>query len=413
MDEMLHGRVRLGARVLALSGLLMVALAAMATDASADLTPGAVFTETNTVPNRVLAYNRGADGELTPAGSFLTGGNGRPAGNPPAFTGFPVLDSMGPVNLGDDGDNKACLFVVNAGSDTVSSFRVRPSGLQLADQESSGGSRPASVTSTTRGPSKFVMYVLNSDNASASFRGFEVSASCGLTVIPGSDRALPSQDSVPATIRFNEQGKFLTVSQRYAPGPAPVGNGDLVSYPVDSSGLTGPAVVSASARRTPYGLDYNHQGILSVTNEHVDAPPFPNSSVSTYRQNKDGSLVELDNEPSPGAACWNLFSNNGKFLFVTNPAGDLVPGSADVKSFTVDRNGQMTFVNQAGTRFEAIDNALSHNSKFLYVLSTPVVFPAPNSSITAFEIDSKTGAITEIDEEIIVGNNSTSGLAAW
>ena len=117
-----------------------------------------------------------------------------------------------------------------------------------------------------------------------------------------------------------------------------------------------------------------------MTYEHVDAPPFPNSSVSTYRQNKDGTLVELDNQPSPGAACWNLFSNNGKFLFVTNPAGDLV-GTGDVRAYTVDRDGQMTFVNSAGTPFEAIDNALSNNSKFLYVLSTPVVFPAPNSSI--------------------------------
>jgi 6-phosphogluconolactonase (cycloisomerase 2 family) len=397
----------------------MIALAAMATDASADLTPGAVFTSTNTAPNRVLAYNRGADGQLTPAGSFLTGGDGRPAANPPAFTSFPVLDSMGPVNLGDDGDNKSCLFVVNAGQDSnsVSSFRVKSSGLQLADQKSSGGSRPASVSSTARGPSKFVMYVLNSDNATASIRGFYVSGSCGLTHIPGSDRALPSQTSVPATVRFDEQGKFLTVSERYAPGPAPVGTGDLVSYPVNSDGTLGPAVVTPSARSTPYGLDYNHQGILSVTNEAVapvPAPPFPLSSVSTYRQNKDGTLVELDNEPSPGAACWNLFSNNGKFLFVTNPAGDFfAPDSADVRAYTVDRNGEMTFVNQQPTPFEAIDNALSNNSRYLYVLSTPVVVPADDSSITAFEIDPKSGAITKIDEEIILGNNSTSGLAAW
>jgi 6-phosphogluconolactonase len=409
---MLHGRGRMGARVSVLSGLLMIVLAAMASDASADLTPGAVFTETNTVPNRVLAYNRGADGELTPAGSFVTGGNGRPAGNPPFHTGFPVLDSMGSVNLGDDGDNKSCLFVVNAGSNNVSSFRVHPDGLTLADVESSGGSRPASLTSTTRGRGKFVMYVLNSDNDSASFRGFRVDGSCGLTMIPGSDRLLPSQAGIPATIRFDEQGKWLTVTERYAPA-APAGNGDLVSYRVDSSGLTGPAVISESPRRTPYGLDYNHQGILSVTNEHVDAPPFPNSSVSTYRQNADGTLDELDNEPSPGAACWNLFSNNGKFLFVTNPAGKFIPGSANVKAFTVDRDGQMTFVDQENTPFEAIDNALSHESRYLYVLSANVVTPGTDSAINAFEIDRKTGALTQIDEEFILGSNSTSGLAAW
>jgi 6-phosphogluconolactonase (cycloisomerase 2 family) len=47
------------------------------------------------------------------------------------------------------------------------------------------------------------------------------------------------------------------------------------------------------------------------------------------------------------------------------------------------------------------------------VLSTPVIFPAPNSAITAYAIDQKTGALTQIDQETIFGNNSTSGLAAW
>jgi 6-phosphogluconolactonase len=182
--------------------LLGLPAAAGNASAATNLTPGAVFTSTNTVPNRVLAYNRGADGQLTQVQDIPTGGDGRPAANPPAFTNFPVLDSMGPVNLSDDGDNKSCLFVVNAGSDSVSSFRVRPGGLRLADQKPSGGSRPASVTSTTRGRSKQVMYVLNSDNATASIRGFYVSGSCVLTHIPGSDRLLPSQASVPATVRF-------------------------------------------------------------------------------------------------------------------------------------------------------------------------------------------------------------------
>jgi 6-phosphogluconolactonase (cycloisomerase 2 family) len=400
-----------------LVGLTLLGLASLAGSAQAAppiLKPGAVFTQSNTAPaNRVLAYNRGSDGRLTKVGEFPTGGVGRPAGNPPAFTGFPVLDSMGSVNLIDDGDNNRCLFVVNAGSNNVSSFRVGPKGLELADLKPSGGSRPASVSSTTRGPSKAVMYVLNSDDASASMRGFYVASSCALTQVPGPDTVLPSQASVPATVRFDEQGKFLTVSERYAPAQ-PAGNGDLVSYRVNKDGTLGPAVVSASPRRTPYGLDYNHQGILSVTNEHVDAPPFPNSSVSTYRQNPDGTLVELDNEPSPGAACWNLFTNNGKFLYVTNPAGKFLdPLSANVLAFQVDRNGQMTRVDAENTPFEAIDNALSHDSRFLYVLSANVVTPGTDSAIDAFAIDQRTGALTPIDQEPILGSNSTSGLAAW
>ena len=190
------------------------------------------------------------------------------------FTGFPVLDSMGSVNLSDDGDGKPCLFVVNAGSNTVSSFRVGPDGLELADQKPSGGSRPASLTSNSRGGSKQVLYVLNSDNATASFRGFNVSVSCVLTQIPGSDRALPSQASVPATIRFDERGRHLAVSERFAPAQ-PAGSGDIVVYPVDSNGLTGTPAVTPSPERTPYGLDYNHHDILSVTNEAVDATALP------------------------------------------------------------------------------------------------------------------------------------------
>ena len=149
-----------------------------------------------------------------------------------------------------------------------------------------------------------------------------------------------------------------------------------------------------------------------MTNEAVDAPPFPNATVSTYRQLEDGTLVHLDTEPSPGAACWNLFSNNGKFLFVTNPAGKFVPGSANVLSFSVDHDGQMTRVGQENTPFEAIDNALSHDDKYLYVLSANVVTPGTESAINAFAIDANTGALTPIDEESIPGN-STSGLAAW
>jgi 6-phosphogluconolactonase len=380
------------------------------------LRPGAVFTETNTAPtNRVLAFNRAANGQLTPAGDVPTGGVGRPGGNPP--TGFTVLDAAGPVELSDDGDNPSCLFVVNAGSNTVSSFRVRSDGLQLTDVEPSGGSRPASVTSTSRGPGLNVMYVLNSDAppgpvTNASIRGFYVTPWCSLIHIPGSDRLLPAQNSVPAAVRFDEQGRFLTVSERYAGGGFPVGNGDLVTYPVRPSGVTDAPVINPSADRTPYGLDYNHQDMLSVTNEHFDAPPFPNSTVSTYRQLRNGQLVHLDTEPSPGAACWNLFTNNGKFLYVTNPAGNLGPGFANVNAYQVDRNGQMTLVDKEHTPFESIDNALSHNDKFLYVLSANVVTTGTASAINGFEIDQRTGALTPIDQENIPGN-TTSGMAAW
>ena len=114
-------------RLLVALGAGLVAAVGMAGPASAAqsdqrLTPGAVFTQTNTVPNRVAVFQRGADGKLVAAGEVLTGGNGQPAANPPF--GLPFADSAGNVELASDGDSRRCLFVTNIGSNTVSSFRV-------------------------------------------------------------------------------------------------------------------------------------------------------------------------------------------------------------------------------------------------------------------------------------------------
>jgi 6-phosphogluconolactonase (cycloisomerase 2 family) len=372
------------------------------------LTPGAVFTETNTAPNYVLAFNRSADGTLTAAGQFATGGDGRPMGNPPS--GFPTLDSSGAVELSADGDNRSCLFVVNAGSNTVSSFRVRPDGLELADQRPTGGSRPISVTSTSRGEDKQLLYVLNSDAGTASIQGYYVSGSCRLTQIPGSSRPTSSPDSVPAQIRFDRRGRVLAVSERFANG----GNGDIDIFPVDRKGVAGAPVVNASAQRTPYGLDFNNHDILSVANEDAPPPFVSGSTVTTYALSDDGTLTPLDTKPSPGAACWNVFTNNGKFLYVTKPLGQSPFGTGtNVDAFRVDRDGTMTLVDSQTTSHNALDDALSHDSRFLYVLSDAIIPPAPTSAINEFAIDPGSGALTPIGSVELPGSSSTAGLAAW
>src|SRR5205085_2439034 len=140
-------------------------------------------------------------------GQVATGGAGQPAGNPPL--GFPTLDSGRNVELSSDGDSKHCLFVTNAGSNTVSSFDVGPKGLTLADQESTNGSRPISLTSTQRGPMNVVLYVLNSDAGAASIQGYYVSERCAVTPIPGSFHLTSTPDSLPANIAFNHRGTAL------------------------------------------------------------------------------------------------------------------------------------------------------------------------------------------------------------
>ena len=94
--------------------------------------PGAVYTMTNAAAgNAVLVYTRAADGTLGGPVSFPTEGNGTGAG----------LGNQGALALGVGG---RWLFVVNAGSNTVSAFRVGSAGLSLVDVVPSGGVRPVS-----------------------------------------------------------------------------------------------------------------------------------------------------------------------------------------------------------------------------------------------------------------------------
>ena len=107
---------------------------------------GAVFTMTNptSAPNAVIMFDRDAHGALTQvAGSpFLTGGMGglRPLSSPPD-----PLKSQGSLMLTEDG---RWLLAVNAGSNSISVFKVGNDKLTLVDNPpvSSNGNFPVSLT---------------------------------------------------------------------------------------------------------------------------------------------------------------------------------------------------------------------------------------------------------------------------
>src|SRR5947209_16413806 len=90
----------------------------------------------NPSANKLWVYKRGADGKLTQTGSVSTGGKGI-ASEPPF--GFPIVDSSGSINTTPDGK---LIFVVNAGSNQVTSFRVTSSGVHRVSVVSSHGKLP-------------------------------------------------------------------------------------------------------------------------------------------------------------------------------------------------------------------------------------------------------------------------------
>src|SRR5438128_1977973 len=110
--------------------------------ASAAGPAGALYAMTNQPHNQIVVFGRGANGSISEVQRADTGGAGS-LNNPP----FPQdhLDADNEIELTADGQ---LLFAVNAGDDTVSSFRVSPQGgLTLVDRKPSGGSHPVSLDS--------------------------------------------------------------------------------------------------------------------------------------------------------------------------------------------------------------------------------------------------------------------------
>jgi 6-phosphogluconolactonase len=332
---MFRPMTRVVAVALAVATALTLASGAMATASGDDGAQKAVYALTNaTDGNAVVVYSRSGDGSLTPAGSFPTGGAGSGAG----------LGSQDAVIVSDEG---RFLFAVNAGSNSVSSFRIRESGLELVDTASSGGSMPTSL-SFHHG----LLYVLNAAVPN-NISGLTVSLGGELTPIAGSTRPLSADDTAPAQVGFSDDGDVVVVSER--------ATNRLVTYTVGGNGLLSAPIVHTSAGPTPFGFAVTKRDTLFVSEAGAGG------GASSYRIGRDGDLDPVSSNVMTGqrAACWAVATKNGRFGYVTNA------GTGNISGFAIGRNGESTLLNPDGvtalTGGNPTDAALSNNSRFLYV----------------------------------------------
>ena len=341
-------------------------------DDHGDTGPRAVYTITNQVAgNAVAVFARAADGTLTPAGSFATGGTGTGAG----------LGSQGAVTLSDDG---RLLFAVNAGSNDVSVFQVGPQELSLLSRTPSGGTLPISVT-----VSRNVVYVLNTGGA-GNISGFTVGSTGGLTPIAGSTKSLSTAAAGPAEVSFSPDGRELVVTEK--------GTSLLDVYPVDKNGVAGERTSYTSAGGTPFGFAFGPRNLLFVS--EAAAP----GSASSYAVNKEGNLQVISGAvlTHHGAPCWAVVTANGRFGFTGN-------GSGSVSGFSIAPDGAIRLLGDGGAAVIGSgvnDIALSANSRYLYVLQT-----GGAQAIHAFRIQDD-GSLTALGP---VGGlpTGTRGLAAF
>lgn len=419
---------------------------------------GAVYTMSNDlVANTVVAFGINPGGQLALIGEYPTGGLGS--------TEFDGGEGLDPLISADSiiTTPEGCLVCVNAGSDTVTSFRIEEDfSLTLVSAINSGGVGPNSLAY-----SNGRVFVSNIDrdgfalgdpnvprgepNDEGNITGFTINANGILTPIADSTINL---DNRPADVGFSADGTYLIVTSITAGSAALPGDDAANSVAVYEMtpegqvvGMTGSAVGTKvgnpEGRNLPSAIDFDthvtSEGEFVVVTEarefnSVGAPPalpaLQSGSVSVYQLLTDGSLTDVALDVALGdplgdpfspanqlTTCWIDFNNDGTF-YVSNAinatissftlADDGTPvlfeqiAAAGVSGFA---NGGTTGPEVFGTTDGFIDLDITDSGKYLYQLE------GLNGAISAYQINDDqtltlvqqaTGFLPEIDTQGIV-----------
>ena len=370
---------------------------------------GAVYTESNDPgANKVVVFDRFEDGALVKRESVATGGVG--SSQVTGCGGCAILDSQNEVVASNNGK---LVFAVNAGSDTVSSFRETNSGLQFVDQQPTGGDMPESLALNDH-----LLYVLNvatanGNGTTGNIYGLRVSESGQMTPIgssqPLAHAAPPDRSGDPRAIGFKPNGKVIVVTELaggFMSGPP----GKIDTFVVDSHGQAGPAVSHDSSDTFPFGFAFDKHSHLVVSNIHDLTPGVP-GTASSYTVSDSGGVTPIDTKPANGRApCWVAITHGDAYVVDTG-GGE---GPAQVVNFQLGHDGTMTqqgTVGHAGD-FAETDAEFSRGSKYLYVLAPSVGVPGQTSHIDIFQRNHD-GSLTLIgspsDPDMGIG---VSGIAA-
>ena len=317
---------------------------------------GAVFTLSNaTTGNAVLAYRRSANGTLTPAGSYATGGTGSGTG----------LGSQNAIVVTDD---RRFVLAVNAGSHTISALRVRHDRLELVDTAVSGGTMPTSIAVRNG-----LVVVLNA-GVPNNITMFRLGPLGRLRPIQGATRPLSAAATSPAQVAFSHDGDTVIVTERAT---------NLIStYALDrDDDLEGP-FLTPSEGPTPFGFAVGSRNTVFVSEAGAGG------GASTYRVRRD-RLEPISSALMTGqrAACWAVLTPDGRFGYVTNA------GTGNISGFAIARDGSATLLQSDGisavTGGNPTDMAMSDDGRYLYARVANL------NAIAAFRIG-RNGSLTAI-----------------
>jgi 6-phosphogluconolactonase len=352
---------------------LLAAGAVLAAPAVASASPypspvtGHVYLDDNTAgSNTIAAFDRHANGTLTPVpGSpFAAGGAGTGAG----------LASQGAVQVADGG---RFLLAADAGSNQVSVLRIRSDGsLHPAGVVSSGGALPVSIA--VHGS---LVYVANAGPADSNYTGFRLAPWGSLTPVPRSTVALPAA-AQPGDVLFNSAGTKLIGTR--------VGTSQIDSFTVRLSGrlTAAPGSPFTAQGLGPFGSQFRptNPSQLFVSNAHNGTGL---GTVSAFADSRTGVLTPVGSSPVPDqqtAPCWVTISPDGRYLFAVNT------GSGTISRYSIAPGGALTLLGStqvsASGGVGAVDPGMSPDGRFLFVNESKI------ASVGAFAVIG--GNLTEL-----------------
>jgi 6-phosphogluconolactonase (cycloisomerase 2 family) len=332
-----------------------------------------VYTQTNDAAGNAVMVFQSSNGVLNPVGAFPTGGLGTSAG----------LGSQGAIAMTPGG---RWLLAVNAGSNSITTMHVTSSGLSFGSTTASGGVMPISLTVFGR-----TVYVLNAGGDN-NITGFRLEASGTLTPIPNSTKSLSGPAVGGAEVAFSPDGEFLVVTEK--------GTNLIDAFPVDSNGVAGSLVTTASQGLTPFGFAFDRSGRVYVSEAVGGATDA--STASSYALGAGGALQVISPSvpTNQTAACWLVVSKGGRFAYTTNT------GSRTVSLFSIANDGLLTLLSSVAGSTPiggAIDAAFSSDGRYLHVLTSG------GASIVSFQLKPD-GSLVEVGT--VTAPPTAVGLAA-
>ena len=412
---------------------------------NAQVPQGAVYVQTNALDgNEVAAFGRNLDGTLFHIGDYATGGLGSTE-----FDGGEGLDPLISADSVIAVQDEQFLVTVNAGSDTVTSFRIESDfSLTKISTISSGGVGPNSLAYNNGR-----LFVSNIDrdgfalgdpntprgepNDEGNITGFFMNSEGILAPLANSTIDL---DNRPANIGFSADGSRLIVTSITAGSaalPGPGAANSVAVYDVAPDGSTGPMVGSATGtvvgnpagRNLASAIDFDttvvggREFVVVTEAREFNAaggppalPALQAGSVSVYELIANGNLVVTEDDFSIGnpagspfdpsnqlTTCWIDFAPDGQTFFASNAI------NASVSSLFLTADGELELLEATaaqgvsgfstggttgpvvfGTTDGFIDLDVSEDGQYLYQLE------GLNGAVSVYEIED--GSLTLIQE---------------